>query len=1027
MNAKRILALALSALMLFALIPAAVFAEEAPAKKQAEPEKLPEPEPEKLEDPETRGFIDQLNANGTFLSYVNGNPGWLIKEGTNSDTGSTYYYAESNNAGQHATDADLTISQFYMYSGETITFQYWFESETNYDKFILLDNGSEVFSGSGKSGGGSSPAWVNYTYTCSTSGNHTFVFRYHKDSTGNTGADCARVYGVTYSKHKLWYERRAVLNEGMSGNFVGYTNSSSYPFYVASNGNSGHELYLYNGNKNTSNSTSYFEVRAWVEQAPIDLKFDYAYSCEQNYDFFNFYVNNSRVFHYSGTDDYNWKTYTYTITARGYYTFKFEYTKDGSNDGGSDQVCVDNIRFTSEAADQRANSYNMDGNLNSASSDAWLTFNSPTGTSSFVGANSSDGSGYYVISNNRYANAPSNGNSESYIETIVNMAQGETLSFQYYVSSEKNYDKLIFYANGVEKMTASGWDNSSWTTYTFTAPSTGSYLFKWVYHKDGSNSYGLDYAAIAYVRYTGSHSYGSSATGWGYHNAFTLEQALIDTGTNGGTYALDSSSVVGNDYFLPYNDGTGNCIISRNKYYESSSSFAQIWCYDMVPGDTIYFEYKVPAETYDKLYINIDGEGSNDANLTASGSTSDTWHQYTSWTCTTPGTVTIDFEFRKDSSVNSGDDCAMIRNFAIVKAPDPGLDNAMRKSGQEMTFTSGGTYHWQAGYHGTTLCGVPNNTGNLSGGGTATATVSTTVYMNMGDQFRFEYICDLNNSSYSDWTPSFTVTVLSPNASTLLNLNNTANVTSWTAKSYSAFTSGLYTFTWTYTRPNQGWEFAPGDEVCVRNCEIVAGSTSRPSVNAALNVDDGNLTFTATNFAGDYWFEDDIATSMTFNQPNTNATLTTTVHMNAGDRLRFQYYVSCEEECDYLVFRVNNSTVFQESGLVDWEWYDWTAPSSGNYQFEWTYHKDGSVSRGLDCAKLDFVELISAGSTGPGNGDVDGNGSVNVTDAVLALRHAMGLITLTGEQLARGDVDGNGTVNVTDAVTIMRKAMGIIP
>ncbi len=59
-------------------------------------------------------------------------------------------------------------------------------------------------------------------------------------------------------------------------------------------------------------------------------------------------------------------------------------------------------------------------------------------------------------------------------------------------------------------------------------------------------------------------------------------------------------------------------------------------------------------------------------------------------------------------------------------------------------------------------------------------------------------------------------------------------------------------------------------------------------------------------------------------------------------------------------------------------------------------------------------------------GDCDLNGTVNITDAVLALRHAMGLITLTGNAFLAGDVDGNGSVAITDAVSIMRYAMGLI-
>lgn len=59
-------------------------------------------------------------------------------------------------------------------------------------------------------------------------------------------------------------------------------------------------------------------------------------------------------------------------------------------------------------------------------------------------------------------------------------------------------------------------------------------------------------------------------------------------------------------------------------------------------------------------------------------------------------------------------------------------------------------------------------------------------------------------------------------------------------------------------------------------------------------------------------------------------------------------------------------------------------------------------------------------------GDVDNSGSVNIADAVLALRHAMGTITLTGGEFARADMDGDGTVTIADAVQIMRISLGLI-
>ncbi len=71
----------------------------------------------------------------------------------------------------------------------------------------------------------------------------------------------------------------------------------------------------------------------------------------------------------------------------------------------------------------------------------------------------------------------------------------------------------------------------------------------------------------------------------------------------------------------------------------------------------------------------------------------------------------------------------------------------------------------------------------------------------------------------------------------------------------------------------------------------------------------------------------------------------------------------------------------------------------------------------------EWLEILSAEEALIG--DVDGNGGVSAADAILALRHAMGLSFLDEAQLVRADTDGNGSVGVSDAVSILRMAMGL--
>lgn len=58
-------------------------------------------------------------------------------------------------------------------------------------------------------------------------------------------------------------------------------------------------------------------------------------------------------------------------------------------------------------------------------------------------------------------------------------------------------------------------------------------------------------------------------------------------------------------------------------------------------------------------------------------------------------------------------------------------------------------------------------------------------------------------------------------------------------------------------------------------------------------------------------------------------------------------------------------------------------------------------------------------------GDVDADGAVTSSDALLTLRHALGLITLSEAQFFAADVDGDGAVTSVDTLLILRGAMGL--
>ena len=202
-----------------------------------------------------------------------------------------------------------------------------------------------------------------------------------------------------------------------------------------------------------------------------------------------------------------------------------------------------------------------------------------------------------------------------------------------------------------------------------------------------------------------------------------------------------------------------------------------------------------------------------------------------------------------------------------------------------------------------------------------------------------------------------------------------------------------------------------------------------PTLNEALNVNGGTLEFTSTGsypWAVNTDFSGRICANST-NQGNSSTTsvVQTTIAMQAGETLSFDWSVSCESSYDKLIFVVNGSNTANITGSINFNTYTWTAPSTGTYTFKWSYEKDYSVDSGSDTGYLDNVSYSGDPGMGVMPGDVDLDGDVDANDALLAMRYAMGLVTLTPEQIASGDFDGDGALTSAEALRIMRMAMGL--
>ena len=117
-------------------------------------------------------------------------------------------------------------------------------------------------------------------------------------------------------------------------------------------------------------------------------------------------------------------------------------------------------------------------------------------------------------------------------------------------------------------------------------------------------------------------------------------------------------------------------------------------------------------------------------------------------------------------------------------------------------------------------------------------------------------------------------------------------------------------------------------------------------------------------------------------------------------------------------------TVAESSWLRMEEGFQYAERGVGNMMWEIsasTQEKTASSE-----AFLDYLVVTTPNADGGIEGDINGDGKVDTTDARLALQYAVGKIDLSAAQQTAGDVNGDGKVDTTDARLILQKAVGKI-
>lgn len=382
-----------------------------------------------------------LSTGDTYVNFDSPSEyNWTIENG----------YAVSGNAGFDSTTSTL-VGHTDTKAYQTVSFEYKVSSQQSCDELVFSINGEEKFTASGNQD------WQTFSCIIPGHGEATLTWDYTKDASGASGDDRAYIRNVAVTD-----SISSVFNSDDC--YYEFVSDGSYPWVVDGDA-------VKSGNAGVNNSVSTMTASMSLP-AGVSIMFNYNVDAASG-DNFTFKANGQTIVNTNSTDGFT--ECSYQIPAAGTYTIEFTFTKDGSGASGSDCAWVKDffIGHTINSA------LNVEGGT--------LNFSSPTQTYPWEVESS------YLKSGNGGHSSTS-----SYFELTIDLEAGDTISFDYKVSSEANYDEFHFYVGNAPVLTESG--EVGWTSYTYTATSNNTYTFRWDYSKDGSVDRNEDAAFVDNVQ-----------------------------------------------------------------------------------------------------------------------------------------------------------------------------------------------------------------------------------------------------------------------------------------------------------------------------------------------------------------------------------------------------------------------------------------------------------------------------------------------------------------------------------------------
>jgi len=351
-----------------------------------------------------------------------------------SEDPSTGAYSLANKTIANNQTAELSWSA--LFSEGTLSFDYKVDSEFGYDFFELYINDQRVLQASGNED------WQNFNYALS-SGLNTIGFRYSKDSIVATGSD------------RAWLDNVAFYSTDLDSDNDGMTDS-----WEISNGLNPNDPTDANTDLDSDglDNLTEFQLGTLANNADSDD--------DQMHDGWEISYGLNPLSNLDAFDD---------LDNDGFSNLSEFQAGTDPSDASQQPPSIRNVSFDFE--DQRL-PQGWTGDINANAS--WEVSNDEANNSSYSLMSQSVGH-----------------NQNSTIIWVGDFNEG-TLSYDYKIESESNYDYLTVYLDGEVITNISG--TQDWSTQTVNI-SAANHTIKWVYHKDSSISTGKDRAWIDNVSF----------------------------------------------------------------------------------------------------------------------------------------------------------------------------------------------------------------------------------------------------------------------------------------------------------------------------------------------------------------------------------------------------------------------------------------------------------------------------------------------------------------------------------------------